>query len=276
MRTLLALAIGLMSLSALAEIDRASMASKNFCEKRSSDPHALQTLITDYNNQLYFMNEGGLFGGGVCWWHSRFTRSALYLAVFDPSLPKPSDAEAREIIGRIRDRKGITLVPGFKNLRDFSLAYRDEIQHKLNDWQKSDGVLKAAWVQGLSGKPAVDAAQLEKIMDETYERVQKGEVLYQMLQMKGIDSHAWLVVGMEKLSDGYKLTVIDSNTGTDTFTYQKGMTNFPYHGWYSFVPYTHQVKEERKLSNKFSDFCTGKKVKEEKPQDNQQDSPEET
>jgi hypothetical protein len=257
--------LGLLSFSAFAEtatLNRESDAANAFCENRTKDSTALQNLIQKNDNQLYFTNQGGFFGGGVCWWHSRFTRSAAYLAVFDPTLPKPTDEEAKKIIQRLRSRKGMTLIPGFKNLREFSLSYRDQIQDKLNDWQRTDGVLKASWIKGLSGKSNVETEKLEQGMDELYERVQKGEVVYQMLQMPGIVAHAWLVVGMEKTADGYKLTVIDSNTGTDTFTFRTGMTTFPYHGWYKFVPYTGQVKEEKKLMNKMSKFCNGEETQE--------------
>ena len=123
MRKLIPFVLALSSLTAIGAAptaDRASMAAQNFCAERSNDPHALQSLISQRDNQLGFVNQGGLFGGGVCWWHSRFTRSAAYLAVFDPSLPRPSDEDAKKIISRLRDRKGVTLIPGFRNLFEFS------------------------------------------------------------------------------------------------------------------------------------------------------------
>lgn len=256
------LALVLSSLPAFAaspEADRASLAAQKFCEDRIEDSHQLQSFIVNRYNQLSFTNQGGVFGGGVCWWHSRFTRSAAYLAVFDATLPKPTDEEAKKIIGRLRDRKGVTLIPGFKNLYEFSLAYGNQIQSKLNDWQRSDGLLKASWVRGLSGSSEIGAEEMTRRMDELYERVQRGEVVYQMLQMPGVVAHAWLVTGMEKTSDGYKLEVIDSNSGTDHYTFRNGMTTFNYMGWYKFVPYTGQLGEEQKLNSKLVEFCTGKK-----------------
>jgi hypothetical protein len=273
MRTLAIFALGLMSLSAFAQ-DRDSEAARSFCDSRMSDSHSVQNIISNSDNQLYFRNQGGMFGGGVCWWHSRFTRSAAYLAIFDPSLPKPSDEEAKKIISRLRDRKGITLIPGFSNLRDFSLSYRDSIQSKLNDWQRSDGILKASWVKGLSGSSDVDPTKLEKTMDELYDRVSKGEVVYQMLQMPGVIAHAWLVSGMEKTDDGYKLQIIDSNIGNDEYTYRKGMTQFNYMGYYHFVPYTGQQGEEKKLMSKMTEFCTGKKPDSQQDDSNTDTNPE--
>jgi hypothetical protein len=66
------------------------------------------------------------------------------------------------------------------------------------------------------------------MMDELYDQVQKGEVVYQKLQLQGIDAHAWLVIGMVKTRDGYTLKIIDSNFPLETidYVYQKGMTNF--------------------------------------------------
>lgn len=277
MRKLIPLVLALSSLTAFGAAptaDRASMAAQNFCDERSNDPHALQSLITQRDNQLGFVNQGGLFGGGVCWWHSRFTRSAAYLAVFDPSLPKPTDEEAKKIISRLRDRKGVTLIPGFRNLYEFSVAYPNQIQSKLNDWQRSDGILKASWVRGLSGKSEISADELSKRMDELYERVSKGEVVYQMLQMPGVVAHAWLVTGMEKTDDGYRLEVVDSNVGTDHYVYRQGMTTFNYQGWYKFVPYTGQLGEERKLQDKVSEFCTGKKPERQDNTDTNEENPE--
>lgn len=252
---LLLIALGSLSAFAETELDKNSVAARAFCEERLSSPTGVQDLLEDRFNQLGFINKGGLFGGGVCWWHSRFTRSAAYLAVFDPSLPRPSDEEAKKIIERLRQRKGMTLIPGFRNLNEFSFSYQDEIQGKLNDWQRSDGVLKASWVKGLSGNSEVGEEKLSESMDELYERVSRGEVVYQMLQMPGVVAHAWLVTGMEITADGYQLTVIDSNIGKDTYVFRRGMTRFNYLGWYRFVPYTGETKEEEKLRKKLTDFC---------------------
>lgn len=49
-------------------------------------------------NLLAFGNSGGLLRNGVCWWHSRFTRAALYLVYFEPSKPKPDARTARKAI----------------------------------------------------------------------------------------------------------------------------------------------------------------------------------
>lgn len=271
----------LLSFGALAQTnmapDKDSPAGKTFCEERLSDDRALQRLITSSGNQIGFNNKGGLFGGGTCWWHSRFTRAAMYLAVFDPSLPKPDLKEAKKLITRIRNRAGMTLIPGYRNLRELSYDFPGEVQDKLNDWQKADGAFKAAWVRGISGAPQVTPEKLSEKMDELYEQVNRGEIVYQMLQMPGITAHAWLVTGMKKLADGYELKVIDSNTGNDTYFYRSGMTTFNYMGWYRFVPYTGQETEERKLREKLTDFCKEKspETPEVPKTDDQNESPDE-
>lgn len=254
--------------------DKDSQAGKSFCEERLSDDRALQRLIRNTENQIGFTNKGGLFGGGTCWWHSRFTRAALYQAVFDPSLPKPELKEAKKLITRIRNRAGMTLIPGYRNLRELSYDFPNEIQDKLNDWQKADGAFKATWVKGLSGKPEVAPEKLSVQMDELFVRVNRGEIVYQMLQMPGITAHAWLVTGMKKTADGYELNVVDSNTGNDTYFYREGMTTFNYMGWYKFVPYTGQEGEERKLRERMSDFCKEKSL--ETPETPKADDPNES
>src|SRR5438270_754213 len=46
------------------------------------------------SQRLSFGNTGGIAHGGVCWWHSRFQRAAIYLTIFRPDLPKPSHRKA--------------------------------------------------------------------------------------------------------------------------------------------------------------------------------------
>lgn len=252
MKLLLILLLAVPSLSLLAQSENSS---RVFCDGRLSSPEAVQNIINQSQNQLSFTNQGGIFGGGVCWWHSRFTRAAAYLAVFDPSLPRPTEEEAQDIINTLRDRKRVVVIPGYQNLYEFSRVHREKIQDKLNDWQRSDGVLKASWIQGLQGSSETEASKLQTLMDELFERVSAGEVVYQKLQMPGVVAHAWLVTGMEQTRDGYRLTVVDSNVGRANYTYRQGMTSFNYHGWYQFVPYTHQTKEEEKLREKLADYC---------------------
>jgi hypothetical protein len=240
---------GLFSIAALAQESEKTQ----FCEERLASVDGVQKLIRSPFSQLTMKNQGGLFNGGVCWWHSRFTRNAAYLMKFEPSLPKPTTEEAKQIIMDIRKSKGVTVVPGYHNLMSFSYDYEYEIQQRLNDWQKTDGFINQKWIQGLKGNTQEEPEKLKKRMDELFERVQRGEVVYQMLQIKGIDSHAWLVTGMTQTPNGFILDVIDSNYMNDRILYQEGVSSFK--GYGNFLPYTQRIGEEVKLRKLLEDYC---------------------
>jgi hypothetical protein len=257
MRSLLLL-ITLFSLSvAFARTEPSVAAKKQFCQQRLSSIDGLQQIVAQRDNQLWFENQGGLLGGGVCWWHSRFTRAAAYLALFDPSLPKASAEEAKDIILNIRNRKRVVTVPGYRNLYEFSVDYGDEILGKLQDWQRSDALFKAAWFKGAIREIDIPAEKLSNMMDQLYERVSRGEVVYQMLQMPGIMAHSWLVVGMEKTSSGYEIETVDSNVpgGSSLYKYSRDMKRLDYSYLTTFVPYIAQTGEEANLRDKLTDEC---------------------
>lgn len=257
LRRLAALTLLVSSLSALALDDERAklLAKENFCNKRA-EPDSIQAMLLSPLSALSFSNQGGLFGGGVCWWHSRFTRNAAYVVRFRPDLPAPTDAEAKKLIKDIRAARGIVEVPGFANLLNFSRAYDELILKELEAWQRKDGFVNQQWVAGLSGSSNIKPEALERRMDELFARVQNGEVVYQKLQMPGVVAHAWLVLGMTQTAAGYRLLVLDSNTYTpDTYDYEKGMTSFDYHGFTHFVPYTGKTKEETKLKRIVAEDC---------------------
>ncbi len=256
------LIFGILLLPALswAQAQEKTPAKKQFCKSRLISTDSMQRHVSSRLNQLSFYNQGGFLNGGVCWWHSRFTRAAAYLGVFEPSLPRPTDDEAKKIIENFRKRKSVVVVPGYKNLYDFSLSYGREILHELTEWQRSDGVLKFKWITGLKGNSAISAEELETRMNDLYDRVKKGEVVYQMLQMPSVVAHAWLVVGIEKAFDGYELKIVDSNSqfgGTETYRYRTGETKFEYNDLPDshFVPYTQEIDEEIKLRTKLTKEC---------------------
>ncbi len=229
----------------------------DFCQARGAREFGQQHL-RGYGNLLAFRNQGGIGGGGVCWWHSRFTRNAAFLARFRPTETRPDAAGARRIIRAIRAGQGIVNVPGYTNLHDFSRDFESEIQGTLNHWQRSEGV-GGAWIRGLRGASNVTASSMERAMHALYDLVEvQKQVVYQKLQMPGIVAHAWLVIGMRPTSNGYSLTVIDSNYfGPTTHTYRKGMTNMPYGGGNHFVPYTEYQAEGQRLRDIVSRHCQG-------------------
>lgn len=255
---------GLLSASVFA-LDTASVAAKRrYCEERLQYTNSIQRFIQSSANQLAQGNQGGLLGAGVCWWHSRFTRNAAYLAQFRPDLPHPSQREAEEIIMKIR-RSEPVVIPGYRNLSNFSVYYQREIQERLDSWQRTDGIGRMQWMVGLAGSSEVAADVLQGMMDELYQRVVRGEVVYQKLQMPGVTAHAWLVTDMEIVPMGYKLTVVDSNDyAASKYTYRRGMTQFSYRSDFmyigsesNFVPYTEQTREEERLKEKLLQECRG-------------------
>lgn len=233
-----------------------SKSAHGFCKDRN-DRQYYQELLQKTENQLSFRNQGGLFGGGVCWWHSRFTRNALYLGVYRPDLRKPTREQAKDIIDDIRDGDRVVTIPGYSNLREFSLDFRREIQDELDSWQRFDGFIKQQWIVGLWGRTEVSADKLMSKMDDLYEyvAVQKN-VAYQKLQMPSIVAHAWLVTDVHKTHNGYDLVVHDSNfSGTKTVPYKVGMTQFHYRSFGEYVPYTERKRELRGLKKVVRRFC---------------------
>lgn len=255
MKTLTYLVLGLM-LSATAMGNTASQNKAEFCADREN-PEYYQKLLLNDENRLSFTNRGGLVNGGVCWWHSRFTRKAAYLAIFRPDLPKPTKDEAYDIVLAIRMGRKVVEVPGYRNLYEFSRAHRDVIQQRLERWQVGDGFMRQQWAVGLWGGSRVSAEELSERMDDLYEEVvEDNDVAYQVLQIKGVVAHAWLVVDMEKTAKGYNLLVIDSNSmSTKVYRYQRGMTNFNYPYWGRFVPRTGKKSELIKMKKTISKFC---------------------
>lgn len=231
-----------------------------FCAIAGS-PGRVQNLLKDPENRLAFTNGPyGLARGGVCWWHSMFERNAAYMAIFQPKAAKPDRATGQTIINAIRAGNQIVVVPGYKNLKAFSADYVDEIIKTLESWQVADAV-GFAWIRGLSGAEQVPPAQLRKIMDDTYQVVEEQkQVAFHMLQMPGVAAHAWLVVGMKKVTNGYDLLVDDSNyLGNRVIQYRNGMTKLRE---YNAVPYL-QTKYLRDTTSMIAierNYCSGSNV----------------
>lgn len=244
-KTMVGLALTFISLSAFSQ-ERAE-----FCSGRSEARFG-QLQIANEVNRLSFVNSGGLLNGGVCWWHSRFTRNAAYVARFLPHEARPSIAQVKKIIHAIRLGTAIVDVPGYSDLQTFSIDFKNEIQKKLNEWQ----VAEADWVRGLQGRTSENPDKLATMMDELYQRVMvKKEVVYQKLQLPGITSHAWLVIYMVKETNGYLLTVADSNfLSLKTRRYTRGSTQMMY-GDKGFVPYIEFTEESDQLQRVVQSYC---------------------
>ncbi len=209
---------------------------KEFCQV-ARDPDYFKSLFYSQKNLIAFTNDGGLFDAGVCWWHSMLTRSAQHLAVYHPHMPKPGRFQVEKIIGWLANGRGVVEIPGYHNFSEFTLDNQEFVQRALNNWQLGDGSLGLGFIRGLSGHYKVEPRVLSRMMDETYKLVKRQKrIVYQKLQMKGIESHAWLVIDMMKTEQGYDLDVVDSNYyALRTIKYTRGMEQLPN---YKSVPYT--------------------------------------
>ncbi|MCC6276838.1 MAG: hypothetical protein IT289_02855, partial [Oligoflexia bacterium] len=105
-----------------------------FCQLRK-DPNYFFRLAHEKENQMAFENYGGAFDGGVCWWHSLFQRSSLYLSVYRPDQARPNLDTAKKIIHSIATNGRVVEIPGYRNFLEFSRDWEDQIQYKLQKWQ---------------------------------------------------------------------------------------------------------------------------------------------
>jgi hypothetical protein len=245
-----------LALSLNVHAGRITAAEKRaFCDARLV-PNGVQKLLYEKENHLTLYNRGGIANGGVCWWHSRFTRNAAYLAVFRPDQRRPSEKRIKNIIKTIRAGRQVE-IPGYRDLQDFSWEHAKAIQNTLENWQLTDGLIGQQWVEGLRGGSETSVEGMKQQMDALYERVSAGEVVYQVLQLPGVVAHAWLVVGMQKTDRGYHLIVIDSNygAGVNSWYYDEGMTSMSYSRYGNFVPQTHKVREEVALKRRLQNYC---------------------
>ncbi len=240
--------LGLISFNLMAA-STPSQSMDQFCADRSSSTY-VKGLTESSSNLMSFRNHGGMANGGVCWWHSRFQRNALYLTIYRPAEARPDKNEAAVIIDRIRSGKEIIEIPGYRNFSEFSAYHADQIQKELEKWQKADGIGRFNWVIGLSGSHIVEASKLKEMMDELYDYVEvQNNIAYQKLQIKGVTAHAWLVVNMKKVDGGYDLEVLDSNfpNQTSIYTYRLGQTNFNHFHYGEFTPYLERKGEMDKV-----------------------------
>lgn len=208
-------------------------------------------------NLLTYPNMGGIMNMGVCWWHSRLTRAALYLAYFLPQAEKPTEAEVKEIVRTLMVADGVVAIPGYSNLRDFSFEHWGIFQKRLETTQLVEGLFLFSWIDGLSGADELPPEKMKEQFDAIYEEVRDEGVAYVKLQMPGIDAHAWIISDMAPTAEGYMLNFIDSNcTGPGTYHYKVGDTHiFP--NWISGnlgVPYLQRSKELRRMKRIIARF----------------------
>ena len=204
-----------------------------------------------------FKNHGGIGNGGTCWWHSRLQRSVVYLAEFNPALPKPSERKAREILHHLIRMDQTVVIPGYAGFREFSVDFQALIQKNLNAWQLEDGVLNQQWIRGLYGRSELPPEMMSARLDRIHSKMLRRDPgLWLMAQMPGIVSHSLLLIGMEATSDGYELKVIDSNRPSETRTlrYRNGERSLVLDGT-PFVPYAGFQNDAFKIEESLQQTC---------------------
>ncbi len=248
--------IALFGLLSSIQASNTATSKREFCQNNKSQFHH-RDLLKTRDSRIAFRNQGGFFGGGTCWWHSRFTRNAAYLTIFRPELEKPSKEETYKIIHKIRLGKSVVTVPGYTDLLEFTYENEDLVQKQLNAWQRHDSLVNMGWLQGLLGSTKNSPKRFKKKMDKLYKSVVDGNVVFQVLQLKGVVAHAWLVVDMEKTPKGYDLVVVDSNypRSTNFYRFEEGMKSFHYSGWGNFIPYTYKKSELKRIKRIGRKFC---------------------
>lgn len=232
----------------------ASEVSKKICFRNRAE---LLDQFRDPENRIAFENGGGLMNGGVCWWHSRLQRSSIYLARFAPDQIKPTTQEVRQILRNLIHFRKMVEIPGYPNFEAFTRDQAGLVQEALNEWQIRDGFLNQQWIRGISGRSQLAPPLMEKRMNRLFEEYLKAEPgLWVMVQMRGIVSHALLVLDMVQTEHGYQLQALDSNfPGTTlSFTYEKGDSSL-FYGDTPFVPYAGFRQDQLKINQTLEEYC---------------------
>lgn len=231
--------------------------AQTICE-RSQDSQVVDYLQQTYS-RLSFKNRGGLMNGGVCWWHSRLQRASAFLVEFRPELAPINAQEVPQLLKELKLMKKVVRINGFADFHSFSQRYQPEIQALLEAWQREDGFLNQQWIRGVSGKYELEPMAMKERMDTLYDQFKKSvHPVWIMAQIKGIESHSFLLLKMQQTASGYDLLVIDSNFPLENkvMSYVLG-DKFLKHpkDKYSFVPYLGFQKDYLSINGTLDTFC---------------------
>jgi hypothetical protein len=253
------LVIGLISQAAfIGSVAMAAPQSKADLCALAAKPGSFQDMADHTENLNPIFNQGGLGGGGVCWWHSRLQRDSLYMAYYNPAAAKPNAEQAKEILKNIRKAKAFVEIPGYNNFSEFAADNAVTIQKFLNDWQVNNGILGFGFLSGTQDvSDDVSAESLPERMQLLFKQVNdEKRITYQLVQTSGFDSHAWLVTKMSKTEDGYELRIVDSNLPQEPYAvrYYEGAANIatPYGRIKTF---TQQSSELSTISKTYEKEC---------------------
>jgi hypothetical protein len=227
-----------------------------FCERGR---HEIQQLLTQAHSRIALRNGGGLFNAGVCWWHSRLQRSSLFLVQFAPQEPRPGGQEAARILAALKDMRQVVTIPGYTDFESFTRDHHPSVQKLLNGWQKSDGFFQFSWVRGISGKSSLPPQKMRRQMDRIFRAYLASPVpIWLMAQIRGITAHSVLVKRMQKIPQGYRLWLVDSNRPQQTIQidYQEGDASLrTTAGNYNFVPYLGFQQDFKKMAQALKSYC---------------------
>lgn len=82
------------------------------------------------------VNSAGPYGTGLCWWVTRLTHRAGYLAELRPELTKPNEDEVKDILQQLKDAQHFVMIPGYKSFSDFYQSNQKIINDFLANWQR--------------------------------------------------------------------------------------------------------------------------------------------
>jgi hypothetical protein len=226
----------------------------NFCTRTEED---ILVAFAEPSFRMGFQNQGGLVNGGTCWWHSRMQRSAIYLSRFRPELPRPDREGVERILKDLVHQRQVVEIPGYSSFFEFTRDHQAQVQRELDLWQIRDGFVNQQWIRGLSGRSKLPSRRLERRMERIH-RVFQGSKpgLWIMAQMKGITSHALLLLGMEPTVQGYRLRFIDSNFPDETreLEYRRGDRALDL-GYAEFIPYAGFRNDFRRIAAALDAHC---------------------
>lgn len=228
-----------------------------FCQQAAM-PGFFVGLSFEPENRMSFRNQGGFLGGGVCWWHSLLQRSAFYLSVFNPELPKPTKAQAQQIVLALASQKYVVEIPGYANFNEFTKDWQNVIQRILNRWQLADGFLRQKWLDHIFKPVSYNPEKFEKQMKAIAYQVQSNRITWTMLKLEGfIVAHAWLITEAIPEIDGIAFTYIDSNYPGKTLKqkYTYGSKTLPTR-YGNTAPYLGRTSDFERIDYAIQNYCT--------------------
>lgn len=210
-------------------------------------------------SRMAFKNQGGLVNGGVCWWHARLQRSSAYLAEFKPQLPKPDLKAVKTILNDLKKMKTVVEIPGYENFNSFTQAHQKQVQNTLESWQRKDGFINQQWIRGISGKYELAPEAMKEKMAVLYAQfLSSPHPMWVMAQIKGVSSHAFLVLDIFSQPEGLDLKLIDSNYPDEVrevrYVYGQRFLKHKKEK-YSFVPYLGFQKDYQSIHESVRQHC---------------------